>query len=141
VIEGAKPLQVGDVCRAEARIISVMNTNEGKICKVKGHVYRGSKPVIEVLSAFLYRGRFTDYLNTFETTEEPDYLAELVDDAAVGVLQSKEWFLWDDATKPLLAGTLLLFRIEWHISFKDKISHRDVSVSGTILSATNSSDS
>jgi hypothetical protein len=26
-----KPLQVGDVCRAEARIISVMNANEGKI--------------------------------------------------------------------------------------------------------------
>ena len=133
MIEGAKPLQVGDVCRAEARVISVMNTNEGKICKVKGHVYRGSKPVIEVLSAFLYRGRFTDYLNTFETTEEPDYLVELVDDAAVGVLKSKEWFLWDDAAKPLLAGTLLLFRIEWHVSFKDKISYRDISVSGTIF--------
>jgi len=120
MMEGAKPLQVGDVCRAEARIISVMNANEGKIVKVKGHVYRDGKPVIEAVSAFLYRGRFIDYPNTSETT---DYLVELVDDAAVDVVQSKEWFLWDDAPKPLLASTLLLFRIEWHVSFKDKISY------------------
>jgi hypothetical protein len=33
---------------------------------------------------------FTDYENTFKTTEEPDYLVDLLDNAAVGVLQSKE---------------------------------------------------
>ncbi|KAF7311699.1 Fatty acid synthase subunit alpha [Mycena indigotica] len=62
---------------------------------------RPGKPVIEVVSAFLYRGRFTDYENTFETTEEPDYVVKLETDAAVGVLQSKEWFEWIDESKPL----------------------------------------
>jgi fatty acid synthase subunit alpha, fungi type len=33
MIEGAKPLQVGDVCRVEARIILVMNANEGKVVR------------------------------------------------------------------------------------------------------------
>jgi fatty acid synthase subunit alpha, fungi type len=79
MVDGAKPLRVGDVCYSEARIASVTNTDAGKVVKVKGH-------------AFLYRGRFTDYENTFETTEEPDYLVDLLDDAAVGVLQSKERF-------------------------------------------------
>jgi fatty acid synthase subunit beta len=111
----------------------VTNTNEGKIVKVKGHVCRGSKPVIEVESAFLYRGRFSDYDNTFETTEEPDYLVEVVDDAAVGVLQSKEWFEWHNEDKPLLAGTSLIFQIHSHVSFKDKVSYREVSVSGDIF--------
>jgi fatty acid synthase subunit alpha len=133
MVDGAKPLQVGDICKAEARIISVTNATEGKIVKVKGYVFRDGKPVIEVISAFLYRGRFTDYHNTFETTEEPDYLVELANDAAVGVLQSKEWFVWDDDTKPLLAGTSLLFRIEWQVSFKDKTSYRDVSISGSVF--------
>jgi fatty acid synthase subunit alpha len=73
MVEGAGPLQVGDVCRAEARIASVTNTDAGKVVKVKGHVYREDKPVIGVVSSFLYRGRFTDYEHTFETTEEPDY--------------------------------------------------------------------
>jgi fatty acid synthase subunit beta len=133
MIDGVKPLKVGDVCKAEARISSVTNTNEGKIVKVKGHVCRGSQQVIEVESAFLYHGCFSDYENTFETTEEPDYLVEVVDDAAVGVLHSKECFDWHDEDKPLLAGTSLIFQVRSHISFKDKVSYREVSVSGNIF--------
>jgi fatty acid synthase subunit alpha len=132
MMEGATPLQVGDVCRAEARIVSVTNANEGKIVKVKGHVYRGTQPVIEVVSAFLYRGRFTDYENTFETTEEPNYIVALETDADVGVLQSKEWFGWENVS-PLLAGTSLIFRIRSQVFFKDKSSFRNVSVSGEVF--------
>jgi fatty acid synthase subunit alpha len=133
MVNGTKPLQYGDVCKAEARIVSVTNANEGKIVKVKGHVYRDSAPVIEVISAFLYRGRFDDYENTFETIEEPDYVVPLETDADVGVLQSKEWFDWDGASKPLLAGTSLIFRIQSQVSFKDRTSYHNVSVSGDIF--------
>ena len=57
--------------------------------KVKGHCYRNNQPVIEVVSSFLYHGRFVDYENTFDTTEdsEPHYLVHLESDADVGVLQ------------------------------------------------------
>ena len=133
MVQGAKPLQVGDICRPEARIISVTNSTEGKIVKVKGHCYRNNLPVIEVVSSFLYRGRFVDYENTFDTTEEPDYLVPLVSDADVGVLQSKEWFEWDDVSSPLLAGTSLIFRIQSQVSFKDRTAYRNVSVSGDIF--------
>ncbi|KAJ7158521.1 fatty acid synthase [Mycena filopes] len=133
MVDGAKPLQVGDVCKAEANIVSVTNTDPGKVVKVKGHVFRAGKPVIEVISAFLYRGRFADYENTFETTEEPDYVVTLASDAAVGVLQSKEWFEWIDESKPLLAGTSLIFRVKSQVSFKDKTSYREVTVTGEIF--------
>ncbi|KAG6910835.1 hypothetical protein DXG01_007150 [Tephrocybe rancida] len=133
MVNGARPLQVGDVCKAKARIVSVTNTDAGKVVKVKGHVYRGEEQVIEVVSAFLYRGRFTDFENTFETTEEPDYAVLLETDAAVGVLQSKEWFEWDDESTPLLAGTSLIFRIQSQVSYKDKTSFRNVTVSGDIF--------
>ncbi|KAF7965824.1 hypothetical protein HWV62_41719, partial [Athelia sp. TMB] len=133
MVDGAKPLRVGDVCKAEANIVSVTNTDPGKVVKVKGYVYRGEEQVIEVVSAFLYRGRFSDYENTFETTEEPEYIVEIKDDAAVGVLQSKEWFEWDDESKPLEAGTSLVFRVSSEVTFKDKLSYREVSVSGDIF--------
>lgn len=133
MVEGAKPLQVGDICRPEARIVSVTNSNEGKIVKVKGHCYRNDQPVIEVVSSFLYRGRFVDYENTFDTTEEPDYLVPLETDADVGVLQSKEWFEWDDDSSPLVAGTSVIFRIQSQVSFKDKTAYRNVSVTGDIF--------
>jgi fatty acid synthase subunit alpha, fungi type len=116
MVDGAKPLQVGDVCNAVARIASVTNASEGKIVKVRGHVYRQGKQVVEVVSTFLYRGRFSDYQNTFEITEEPDYLVLIESDAAVGVLRSKERFDWEDESKPLLAGTSLIFRIQSQVS-------------------------
>ena len=133
MVEGASPLRVGDVCTAEARILSVVNSDAGKIVKVKGHVLRAGKPIIEVVSAFLYRGKFTDFGNTFETTEEPDYEVALENDAQVGVLQSKEWFEWDDDTHPLLAGTNLIFRVRTQVSYKDKNSFSDMEVSGEIF--------
>lgn len=133
MIDGARPLHVGDVCKAEANIVSVTNTPPGKVVKVKGYVYRGEEQVIEVVSAFLYRGRFIDYENTFETIDEPEYIVDIKDDAAVGVLQSKEWFEWDDESKPLEAGTSLVFRVSSEVTFKDMSSYREVSVSGDIF--------
>ncbi|PPQ94469.1 hypothetical protein CVT25_001102 [Psilocybe cyanescens] len=133
MVDGAKPLAVGDICKAEARIISVINAPEGKTVKVKGYVYRQGQRVIEVVSAFLYRGRFSDYENTFDTTEEPDYSVELENDAAVGVLVSKEWFEWENAASPLLAGTSLIFRIQSQVSFKDRTTFRNVSVTGDVF--------
>jgi hypothetical protein len=50
MVEGATPLYVGDICRPEARIVSVTNSSEGKIVKVKGQCYRNNQPVIEVVS-------------------------------------------------------------------------------------------
>ncbi|KAJ3738019.1 hypothetical protein EV360DRAFT_77216, partial [Lentinula raphanica] len=63
------------------QVVSVVNSGLGKLIKVKGHVCRDGKPVIEVVSAFLYCGVFTDYENTFETTVESDYIVTLSNDA------------------------------------------------------------
>ena len=89
--------------------------------------------VIEVVSSFLYRGRFSDHGNTFDTTEEPDYVVSLQSDVDVGVLQSKEWFEWENESSPPLAGTSLIFRIQSQVSFKDRTAYCNVSVSGDIL--------
>ncbi|KAF8632253.1 hypothetical protein AX15_002000 [Amanita polypyramis BW_CC] len=130
MVEGSQPLKAGDICHAEAQILSVTNANEGKIVKVKGHVYRQNAPVIEVISAFLYRGRFNDYENTFETTDEPDYTVTLETNADVGVLQSKEWFHWDDESVPLVPGTSLILRVRSVVAYKDKNAFKNVLVKG-----------
>lgn len=103
---------MGDICRPEARIVSVTRFSEGKLVKVKGHRHRNNQPVIEAISSFLYCGCFVDCENTFDTVEEPDYLVHLESDADVGVLKSKEWFEWDDMSSSLLAGSSLIFHIQ-----------------------------
>ncbi|KZW02887.1 fatty acid synthase [Exidia glandulosa HHB12029] len=132
LVDGARPLQVGDVCRAEARIVSVVNIDSGKAVKVTGHVICDSKPVIEVTSSFLYRGRFDDFANTFEIVEEPEYIVKLETDAAVGVLSSKEWFQWE-ASSPLLVGTSLVFKVQSETRFRDKSTASSVAVHGAVF--------
>ncbi|KAH8086005.1 hypothetical protein BXZ70DRAFT_1011826 [Cristinia sonorae] len=61
----------GDVCRNEGHIQSVVITDACKAVKVKGTIFCNGKPVVEVVSAFLYRGRFRDFENTFKVIEEP----------------------------------------------------------------------
>ena len=89
VLEGQKPLTVGDRCRAEAHITAVINNNGGKVVKVKGLVVRDGKPVLEVALLLLYCGKYFDYENTFELIDEPNYLVEIQNDTAVVILQSK----------------------------------------------------
>ena len=129
-IPGARPLEAGDVCKSEARISSVLNTDAGKAVKVIGVVKRGDDAVIEVTSAFLYRGKFTDFHQTFETKHEDDYLVYVETPAEVAVLQSKEWFQWDNDATPLLAGTKLLFRVQSELVYHDKNSFASVDVNG-----------
>lgn len=130
MVPGATPLLAGDVCKSQARISSVSNTDAGKSVKVTGFVMRDGKPVIEVTSAFLYRGRFTDYAQTFDIVAEDDYVVEVETHADVAVLQNKDWFHWDDDTKPLQAGTRLIFRVVSDSVYHDKTSFTSVEVKG-----------
>ncbi|EPS94074.1 hypothetical protein FOMPIDRAFT_62775 [Fomitopsis schrenkii] len=133
VLDGTEPLRAGDVCKSEARIVSVTNSDAGKIIKVKGFVTRDNVPLIEVVSSFLYRGRYSDFENTFEVVEEADYLVEVDSEAQVGVLQSKEWFEGDDETRPLQAGTGLIFQVKSEATYHNRTSFKAVYVSGNIF--------
>jgi hypothetical protein len=91
----------------------------GGTSRVRSELAEGT-PVIEVVLAFLYRGRFADYL------------IDLFNDAAAGVLQSKEWFEWDDESVPLQAITVLFSRVRSRVTYKHSTSYRNGSVSGDI---------
>lgn len=128
MIEGVAPLRAGDSCSSEARVVSVINSDTGKTVKVKGYVLRAGEPVIEVTSAFFYRGRFSDFQNTFETIDETDYVVELSKPTSVGVLQSKAWFEWDDESVPITGP--LTFKTRSEMRYKDKTTFSSVKVTG-----------
>lgn len=118
ILNSARPFRVGNKYRSAAQILVVTNNDSGKTVTVTGHVLRNDEPVIEVRSSFLYRGRFSDE-DTFQILDEPDFVVELDDPSAVGILQSKEWFDWDNDAKPLLPGTKLIFHVQTEVAYKN----------------------
>ncbi|GAA5878476.1 hypothetical protein JCM8547_005957 [Rhodosporidiobolus lusitaniae] len=143
VLPGAPALKPGDVVTSTSRIESVSNSDTGKTVAVRGTVYLVSSaadkgkeaatervPVLEVTSSFFYRGKFTDYAQTFSRSAAPTYSVPIKTPEALAVLQSKEWFQWDDDAKPLSVGTTLQFKVESNTVYADKSSFASVEVSG-----------
>ena len=130
LLPDSRPIAVGDICSAEAKIISIVNNDSGKTVEVKGHVIRDGKPVIEVTSSFLYRGKFEDYENTFEIVDESQYNVTLKSDSDVALLRSKEWFQWEDESKPLTVGTKLVFETQSEIHHGSQNSYKSLVVTG-----------
>ncbi|GAA5980800.1 hypothetical protein JCM11641_002656 [Rhodosporidiobolus odoratus] len=142
-LPGAPALKPGDVVTSSSRIESVSNSDTGKTVAVRGTVYLVSSaeekgkdaatervPVLEVTSSFFYRGKFTDYEQTFSRAAAPTYSVPIKTPETLAVLQSKEWFQWDDDAKLLEVGTTLQFRTESSYVFADKSSYSSVTVSG-----------
>lgn len=144
VLPGAPTLSPGDLVTSTSRIESVTNSDSGKTVSVRGTVYllasassdsKGKEqatrvPVLEVTSSFLYRGKFTDYAQTFSRVASPTYALELKTPESLAVLQSKEWFQWDDDRTPLTLGTTLRIRTESNYVYSDKSSYAEVTVEG-----------
>lgn len=128
VTDASRPLRVGDEVFSKASIESIRISETGKTVAVKGVVVRDGKSVIEVVSAFFFRGRFSDYSTCFETNSE-EYAVQIKSQADASVLLAKDWFEWTGAS-PLEAGTTLEFRIENDVRFKDSKSFSSVVVNG-----------
>ncbi|KWU43709.1 hypothetical protein RHOSPDRAFT_19103 [Rhodotorula sp. JG-1b] len=144
VFDDAPALKVGDVVKTVSRIESITNSDTGKTVTVRGVLYLTSSadakgkeassddqiPIIEVTSSFFYRGKFTDFSQTFSRVTQPTYSVPINTPQALAVLQAKEWFQWDDDSKPLEVGTTLQFKLESHYTFHDKSSYTMMNTTG-----------
>lgn len=132
MLPGAKPLKEGDIISTSASIKSVVNQPTGKIVEVVGTLSRDSKPIMEVTSSFFYRGKYSDFENTFQKTVEPIYEMNIKSAKDIAVLRSKEWFQLDDEDIDLL-NKVLSFETETEVTFKDATIFSSVKCSGPIF--------
>ncbi|KAH8145050.1 uncharacterized protein LAJ45_10961 [Morchella importuna] len=132
MLPGAEPLQKDDVVDTKAHINSVLNQPSGKMVEVCGTISRGGRPVMEVISQFLYRGVYTDYENTFQRKVETPMQVTLTSSKDVAVLKSKEWFQLDEPETELLNKTLT-FRLSSFIRFKSEKVFSSVETVGEVL--------
>ncbi|KAI8919392.1 fatty acid synthase [Powellomyces hirtus] len=105
-------LHTGDQIETVTVINSVVINEAGKAVEVKATLTKDGKPLMEIISTFLYRGKFTDYENTFRRTTEKPIQVVLASQKDLEVLQSKTWFKLNDDVPGLKSGATLIFRLE-----------------------------
>ncbi|KAJ2143604.1 fatty acid synthase alpha subunit Lsd1, partial [Coemansia sp. RSA 678] len=134
MIDGAEPLKAGDVVESRARIVEVTNEETGKRSRIRGHVYRDGKPVVEVTTSFFYRGAFSDFAKTFRNVDEQPARVTLETSLDVAVLKSKEWFVPLEATShELLPGAILEFRMASEYRFKSRTTYSGIRTHGRVM--------
>ena len=131
MVPGARPLKTGDVVETSAQVTAIINNDSGKMVEVQGEIIRDGQPVMEVKSQFLYRGDFKDFENTFQKSKEIPVQVKLATQKDVAVLRSKEWFDPVDDKLDLL-GTTLTFRLQSHVTFKNKTVFSSVETTGSV---------
>ncbi|KAI5794515.1 acyl transferase domain-containing protein [Peziza echinospora] len=132
MLPGAEPLKKGDVVDTTAQINAVLNQDSGKMVEVCGTITRDGKPVMEVISQFLYRGTYTDFENTFQRKVETPMQVHLTSTKDVAALKSREWFSLDDPDTELINKTLT-FRLSSFVRFKNKSVFSSVETVGQVL--------
>ncbi|ODQ45125.1 hypothetical protein PICMEDRAFT_73908 [Pichia membranifaciens NRRL Y-2026] len=130
ILPNSAPLKVGDKVSSDAEIVSVVNGPTGKTVEVVGTIYRDGTPVMQVTSAFFYRGSYEDFENTFEKTEETPSQVTISTAKDAAVLKSKEWFHVEDNVE--LLNKSLIFRLKSVYKFKSANVYSHVSTTGNV---------
>lgn len=132
MLPGADHFKKGDVVTSKAQINAVINQDSGKMVEVCGTISRDGRPVMEVVSQFLYRGTYTDYENTFQRKVDDPVHVHLTSTKDVAVLRSKEWFHLDDPETDLL-NKKVTFHLSSFVRFQNKTIFSSVETIGQVL--------
>ncbi|KAK9235158.1 acyl transferase domain-containing protein [Lipomyces kononenkoae] len=110
-VDGAASLSAGDKVSTSSRITAVRIQDAGKVVEVLAVITKDGSPVMEVVSQFMYRGKYTDFETTFERKVEVPMQVHLGSRKDVAILKSKPWFQLTNPDSELLDRTFI-FRLE-----------------------------
>ncbi|KAL2913765.1 fatty acid synthase alpha subunit Lsd1 [Polyrhizophydium stewartii] len=157
MLDRSAMIEAGDCIYTEARIQSVLISDSGKTVEVKGVLHKmpagadgealpadaaaKGTPIVEITSRFLYRGKFTDFHNSFSKTTEKPVRLEIASSKDVAVLRSKPWIEWHaaaaadapEATQLLKPHATLLFQLETVARFKNAKVYSRLECTGAVL--------
>ena len=139
MLNGTKSLKIGDVLETTSRISAVINQDSGKMVEICGTITKEGIPIMEVISRFLYRGKFSDYKNTFQRKTEPPIKLNLRTEKDVTRLKSRQWFCPEIPRLDLL-NTTITFHLESMIHYESKDVFSSVEVTGQVFSDSSTSE-
>ncbi|KAJ3041629.1 3-oxoacyl-[acyl-carrier-protein] synthase [Rhizophlyctis rosea] len=125
-------LHAGDEIQTEAIVNSVLINDSGKAVEVKGTLKKDGKPLMVIVSAFLYRGKFTDYQNTFRRTTEQPVEVVVNGKKDIAVLESKKWIQWDESAPAITNNSTFIFRLETFAQYKNATVFAKVRTTGSV---------
>jgi len=132
-VSGATPLKAGDSVRTISRVTAVVNQDSGRMVEVSGTIMRQNSPVVEIVSRFLFRGKYDNFEGTFEVRKETAREINLLAQKDVAILLSKSWVQLDlDDPETELLGKTVEISLSCTNYFKDRNVFEIIDATGDI---------
>ncbi|KAJ2158045.1 fatty acid synthase alpha subunit Lsd1 [Coemansia sp. RSA 552] len=129
-----EPMCPGQTLSSEARISEVIDTSSGRTVGVRGHILRGSLPIIAVETSFVFRGQFPDYSCNFRHVREEPIQLLVADAALLALLNAREWFVpAGNMNHHICVGATLRFELESQYQYKSPDVYSHIVTCGTAL--------
>jgi fatty acid synthase subunit beta len=132
LINDAAPLSSSDRIDCTAEILSITNTDPGRVVEVGAVIKRDNAPVLELVSQFLFRGAYRNFDVCFQKKTEPQMQLVLDSHSQVAVLRSKPWMKFVDPKADLL-GQRLVFQLQSLIRYETATTWRAVETFGQVF--------
>ncbi|KAJ1946677.1 fatty acid synthase alpha subunit Lsd1, partial [Linderina macrospora] len=129
--ESASKLKVGDTVQTAIRADEVVNTDLGKLMKLRATLFVDGVLVATIVSEFLARNTTIDSDLAFKNVETQGVRVSLSSLEDVAVLEAKEWFAYTGDRK-LAAGDLVEFSVTSGYRYKAADVFSSVKTSGTV---------
>jgi fatty acid synthase subunit beta len=134
---GEAPLQIGDKTESFARTTSITISETGKTVEVCATISRNHVPVMDVVSAFFYRGTYTDFSECFSTAKEDLREVSFTSASLANLLLSKEWITFHEPIEvDELTEKTLTFELETFSSLKAKNLYSRIRTVGKVFATT-----
>lgn len=132
LVNDAAPLSSSDRIACTAEILSITNTDPGRVVEVGAVIKRDDVPVLELVSQFLFRGAYSNFDVCFQKKTEPHTQLVLDSHSQVAVLRSKPWMKFVDPKADLL-GQRLVFQLQSLIRYETATTWRTVETFGQVF--------
>ncbi|KAJ2091021.1 fatty acid synthase alpha subunit Lsd1 [Coemansia sp. RSA 986] len=131
LLDGLKPLCVGDKISTRNTIDGIVNTARGKHMTMSTTAYCNGVLIAELESAFLSVGHLAETSKTFRKIHHRKIAVWLPDDVAIQSLEYSGWFVYCDShSTRLSAGSQLEFVLDSEYRFKGSGVYSSVSTLG-----------
>lgn len=131
---GATPLKVGDKTKSSARTTSISISDTGKTVEVCATITRNGVAIMDVVSAFFYRGAYTDFSECFSTVKEETREVQFASPSLARLLLSKEWVNFQGPIEvEELATKTLIFEMETTSALKSKGVYSRIQTTGKVF--------
>ncbi|KAL4917419.1 acyl transferase domain-containing protein [Aspergillus aurantiobrunneus] len=132
LVQGVRPLHVGDMVRTASRITERAITANGQRIEVSAEILREGQPVVQLRTTFIIQRRPQGVsLQQFRSVDEPSMAIHVRSLVELQLLASRKWLLLDGPSSNLL-GKTLVFRLNTQTVYDASGTPCSLQVSGPV---------